>query len=72
MLQNETEFTELLASFLVHLGTGRVVASQADTAGPHSPVSIVGVYHCQLLTEVTTPPLFSIYYLFKITRTIHQ
>lgn len=34
----------MLVCFLVHLGIGRAVANQADTAGPHSPVSIAGMY----------------------------
>lgn len=68
MFQNEIKFTELLVSFLVHLGIGRVVASQAGTADPHSPVSIVGMCHYLWLTEIKPPPLFAIYRLIKITQ----
>lgn len=72
MLQNEIKFPELLASFLVCLGIRRAVASRADTAGPHSSVSIIGIYHYHRLTEVMTPPLFAIYFLIKITKSIKK
>lgn len=54
------------------MGIGRVVASQADTAGPHSPVSVTSISHCHWLTEVTTPPLFPLYFLIKITQAKQQ
>lgn len=42
MLQNEIKFTELSTSFLVHLGIWSIAVSQVATAGPHSPMSVIG------------------------------
>lgn len=66
MLQNEIKFTELSTSFLGHLGIWSIAVSQVATAGPHSPMSVIGTYHCHWRTEGTAHPLFAIHFLFTI------